>query len=89
MLPSEEWIKIGEETDIEHICFVSDITKNRKLLFSFGDYASDYGLTLSNFYFARSIGEKEQIERDKALAEKNTDTARVPWTVCYCSVFGH
>lgn len=75
LLPSEGWAVIGNETDIEHICFVSDIvSNNRKLLFSFGDYASDYGLTLSNFYFARSLEGKEIAARDQALAECAPDT---------------
>lgn len=49
LLPSEGWAVIGNETDVEHICFVSEVVNERKQLFSFGDYASDYGLTLSNF----------------------------------------
>lgn len=74
LLPSEGWAAIGSQTDVKHICFVSDMVSNRKQLFSFGDYASDYGLTLSNFYFARSFGEKEQEAREKALAECAPDT---------------
>lgn len=74
LLPSKDWEVIGTETDMKHICFVSDMVSNRKQLFSFGDYASDYGLTLSNFYFARSFGEKEQEAREKALAECPPDT---------------
>lgn len=74
LLPSEGWAVIGNETDVEHICFVSDMVSQRKLLFSFGDYASDYGLTLSNFYFARSFGEKEQQAKERALAECAPDT---------------
>ncbi len=74
LLPSKDWEVIGTETGMKHICFVSDMVSNRKQLFSFGDYASDYGLTLSNFYFARSFGEKEQEAREKALAECPPDT---------------
>lgn len=74
LLPSDEWKVIGENEDIRHICFVSDVANSRKLLFSFGDYASDYGLTLSDFYFARSIGEKEAEAREQALFEKSADT---------------
>lgn len=74
LLPSEEWVRIATKTDIEHICFVSDVANSREILFSFGDYASDYGLTLSNFYFARSMGEKEVQAREKALAEMPADT---------------
>lgn len=74
LLPSEEWRMIATETEIKHICFASDITKSRKLLFSFGDYASDYGLTISNFYFARSLGDKELSARQKALTELSPDT---------------
>lgn len=74
LLPSEAWVMIANETQVEHICFVSDVANSRKLLFSFGDYASDYGLTLSNFYFARSLGEKEVVAREQALAERPADT---------------
>lgn len=74
LLPSEDWRMIAEETDAAHICFVSDVANSRKLLFSFGDYGSDYGLTLSNFYFARSIGDKEIVARDTALQELPADT---------------
>ncbi len=74
LLPSEAWRMLAEETDAAHICFVSDVANSRKLLFSFGDYGSDYGLTLSNFYFARSIGDKERIARDEALQELPADT---------------
>lgn len=74
LLPSEGWNVIGGETEVEHICFVSDMASSRKQLFSFGDYASDYGLTLSNFYFARSFGEKEQEARERALSECAPDT---------------
>lgn len=75
LLPSGEWRMIADETDVKNICFVSDVVDgDRKLLFSFGDYASDYGLTLSNFYFARSIGEKEQQARENALAALPSDT---------------
>jgi hypothetical protein len=74
LLPSEDWRMLAEETDAEHICFVSDVANSRKLLFSFGDYGSNYGLTLSNFYFARSIGDKERIARDEALQELPADT---------------
>lgn len=74
LLPSEAWAMIGNETQIEHICFVSDVANSRKLLFSFGNYASDYGLTLSNFYFARSLGEKETIAKEQALSELPADT---------------
>ncbi|NLL77701.1 MAG: hypothetical protein GX235_10725 [Clostridiales bacterium] len=74
LLPSENWLMLAQETDVEHICFVSDVANSRKLLFSFGDYASDYGLTLSNFYFARSIGDKEIIARDEALRALPSDT---------------
>ncbi len=74
LLPAEGWAVIGNETDVEHICFVSDMVGERKMLFSFGDYASDYGLTLSNFYFARSLEGKEIEARDRALAECAPDT---------------
>lgn len=74
LLPSESWMMIGTETEVKHICFVSDVANSRELLFSFGDYASDYGLTLSNFYFARSLGEKEAVAREKVLAELPADT---------------
>lgn len=74
LLPAEEWDIIGSETDIKHICFVSDVANSRDILFSFGDYASDYGLTLSNFYFARGMGDKEILAREKALAECPPDT---------------
>lgn len=75
LLPDEAWRTIADETDIKHICFVSDIVNgDRKLLFSFGDYASDYGFTLSNFYFARSIGEKEQQAKETALSAQPSDT---------------
>lgn len=77
LLPSEGWNMIGAETDIKHICFVSDMVSSRKQLFSFGDYASDYGLTLSNFYFARSLGEREEEAREKALSECAPDTVFV------------
>ena len=77
LLPSEEWRRIAGETQIRHICFVSDMVSNRKLLFSFGDYASDYGLTLSNFYFARSLGDKEIVARDRALETLSPDMAFV------------
>ncbi|WMC91734.1 DUF6311 domain-containing protein [Kineothrix sp. MB12-C1] len=77
LLPSEEWGRIARETQVRHICFVSDMVSNRKLLFSFGDYASDYGLTLSNFYFARSLGDKEIVARDRALEALSPDTAFV------------
>lgn len=74
LLSSESWRQIGTEGQIKHICFVSDVANSRKLLFSFGDYASDYGLTLSNFYFARSLGDKEAQAREQALAECPADT---------------
>lgn len=74
LLPSEGWKAIGEDKDLKHICFVSDVANSRKQLFSFGDFASDYGLTLSNFYFARSLGDKEREAREKALAECPPDT---------------
>lgn len=74
LLPSEAWDRIGSETEIRHICFVSDVANSRELLFSFGDYASDYGLTLSNFYFARSLGDKEAAAREEALAKCPADT---------------
>ena len=74
LLPSETWRDIGEEKKIRHICFVSDMVSNRKLLFSFGDYASDYGLTLNDFYFARSLGDKGQRAKEQALAECPPDT---------------
>lgn len=75
LLPSEAWQTIARETEVKNICFVSDVVNgDRKLLFSFGDYASDYGLTLSNFYFARSIGEKEQQARENMLAALPPDT---------------
>lgn len=74
LLPSEEWDRIGAGEEIKHICFVSDVANSRELLFSFGDYASDYGLTLSNFYFARSLGDKEAEAREAALAERAQDT---------------
>lgn len=74
LLPSETWDRIGSETEIQHICFVSDVVNSRDILFAFGDYASDYGLTLSNFYFARSMGEKEVQAREQALAECPADT---------------
>ncbi len=77
LLPAEGWEEIGSGMGIEHICFVSNVVNERKLLFSFGDYASDYGLTLSNFYFARSLGEKEGQARDKALEEGAPDTVFV------------
>lgn len=77
LLPSEGWAVIGNETDVEHICFVSEVVNERKQLFSFGDYASDYGLTLSNFYFARSLEGKEIEARDRALAECPSDTVFV------------
>lgn len=74
LLPSEGWTAIGENKDLKHICFVSDVANSRKQLFSFGDFASDYGLTLSNFYFARSLGDKEREARERALAECPPDT---------------
>ncbi len=74
LLPSEIWRKIGEEKKIRHICFVSDMVSNRKLLFSFGDYASDYGLTLNDFYFARPLGDKGTSAKEQALAECPPDT---------------
>lgn len=74
LLPSGGWNVIGENPDLKHICFVSDVAKSRKQLFSFGDFASDYGMTLSNFYFARSLGDKEREVREKALAECPPDT---------------
>ncbi len=77
LLPAEGWAEIGSGMDVAHICFVSDMVSERKLLFSFGDYASDYGLTLSNFYFARSLGEKEKTARERALEEGAPDTVFV------------
>lgn len=74
LLTDEAWRMIANETQTEHICFVSDVANSRRLLFAFGDYASDYGLTLSNFYFARSLGEKEVTARMQALEQRPDDT---------------
>lgn len=74
LLADEAWKRIGEGKQIRHICFVSDMNKQRKLLFSFGDYASDYGLTLNDFYFARSIDGKTMRAKEEALAECPADT---------------
>lgn len=75
-LASGDWTMLATETEVKHICFVSDVVNgSRPLLFSFGDYASDYGLTLSNFYFARFLGEEEQQAMTAALEERAADTA--------------
>ncbi len=74
LLTDGAWRRIGEEKQISHICFVSDMNRQRKLLFSFGDYASDYGLTLNDFYFARSLDEKTLRAKEEALAQCPADT---------------
>lgn len=73
-LTAQTWKGLADTDGIRHITFMSDVVPDRKLLYSFGDYATKYGMTINDFYFARPMGDAVESGRQKALSEGSEDT---------------
>lgn len=74
VLSEKTWQNLADMDNIRHIVFMSDLVPDRKLLYSFGDYAADFGMTINDFYFARPMGNAVEKERQSALAKGREDT---------------
>lgn len=66
------WESLADQKDIKHIVYGSDVELN--WLFAITDWALGSGKTLNDFYFARSMEEQIQADREKALQELPEDT---------------
>lgn len=76
-LQSEMWQRMAMENGIRHITFMSDFVPDQKLLFSFGEVATDYGMTINDFYFARPLGDAVEKARQSAIGAPAEDTVFV------------
>lgn len=74
VLQSGAWQEIAAQGKIRHITFMSEFVPDQKLLFSFGDFATDNEMTINDFYFARPMGDAVETARQEAIAEKSEDT---------------
>lgn len=79
VLTESEWQELSEADGIRHIVFLSDVVPDRKLLYSFGDYATQFGMTVNDFYFARPMGEAVERSRQEALAKAEQDTVFISY----------
>lgn len=70
----ERWKDIVQAEDCKHIIFMSeDVVYNQKVLYPIAEYASENDITLSNFYFARSIGDAVEKETKNVIANPEDD----------------
>ena len=66
------WEPLADQKEIKHIVYGSDVDLN--WLFAITDWALGSGKTLNDFYFARSMEEQIEADREKALLELPEDT---------------
>lgn len=67
------WQELAENDGIKHIIFMSEFVPDQKLLFSFADYATNYGMTINDFYFARPMKEKVEAARMESVLDPAED----------------
>ena len=77
LLKDNEWNALAQKDGIKHIIFMSDFVPDQKLLFSFADYATDFGITINDFYFARPIKEKTGNSKLEKALDPAEDTVFV------------
>ena len=75
-LESNFWDSI-DTTGYEHVAWISHNIDRRKILY-IADWALDHDLTMSNFYFARTIDLRSYAEAETKQFKKNTLYIFVP-----------
>ena len=62
------------ERDIQHIVFADKEHMSQEQLYSFADFASEHGITINDFYFARALTHPIEEVADDFMKHPNQNT---------------
>lgn len=87
VLKTEEfWGKIAETEQIKHVVYFTSVAVDYTVLYSITDWALNNGMTVNDFYFARTISDKVSASRSESLATLSEQDVFIlkPDDVAYC-----
>ena len=73
-LESPFWEQAVMERDIQHIVFADKEHMSQEQLYSFADFASEHGITINDFYFARALTHPIEEVADDFMKHPNQNT---------------